>query len=52
MSGVFLSIGVSMDQILLIGAVICFLLDAFRIQAAISWTPLAFALITTALFLL
>jgi hypothetical protein len=54
LSGVFyLLAGGSMDQILFIGAAICFLLDAFHISGpAVSWTPLAFALITIALFLL
>jgi hypothetical protein len=41
-----------MEQILFIGAVVAFLLDAFRVNVpAISWTPLGFALLTAALFL-
>jgi hypothetical protein len=40
-----------LDQILLIGAVIAFLLDAFRVAAAVSWTPLGFALVTASLLL-
>lgn len=41
-----------MGQILFILAAIAFLLDALRIQAAVSWTPLGFCLLTLALFVL
>lgn len=42
-----------MQQILFIGAAIAFALDAFRVNTpAISWTPLGFALLTVALFLI
>jgi hypothetical protein len=39
----------SIDVILLVGAVIAFLLDAFRVSAAVGWTPLGFALVTLSL---
>ena len=39
------------DQILLLGAVVAFLLDAFRVSAAVGWTPLGFALVTLSLVL-
>lgn len=38
-----------LDTILLVGAVIAFLLDAFRVSAAVGWTPLGFALVTLSL---
>jgi hypothetical protein len=42
----------NITQLLFIGATIAFLLDAFRVNVpAISWTPLGFALLTAALFL-
>ena len=33
---------------LLILAIIAFLLDAFRVPAAVGWTPLGYALVTAA----
>lgn len=36
----------SFHTILLVGAVISFLLDAFKVSSAVSWTPLGFALVT------
>ena len=39
------------DTILLLLAVVAFALDAFRVPAAVSWTPLGFALVTLSLVL-
>lgn len=40
-------------QLCFIGAVICFLLDAFHVHVQqVSWTPLGFALVTAGVFLL
>jgi hypothetical protein len=39
----------NIDTLLYIGALICFLLDAFRVSAAVNWTPLAFALLVATL---
>ena len=40
-----------MKLILAILAIIAFCLDAFHIQASVSWTPLGFALVTAAVVL-
>jgi len=37
--------------VLIVLAFAFFLLDAFRVPAKVSWTPLAFACLTAALFL-
>ena len=37
--------------ILVILAIIAFCLDAFHVQASVSWTPLGFALVTAAVLL-
>jgi hypothetical protein len=37
--------------ILAIAAIVAFLLDAFHVNASVSWTPLGFALVTAALLL-
>jgi len=41
-----------MKLILIILAAICFALDAFRVGGRVSWTPLAFCLLTIALLIL
>jgi hypothetical protein len=40
-----------LKMILVICAIVCFCLDAFRVAARISWTPLGFAFVTAAVLL-
>ena len=37
--------------LLLVGAVIAFLLDAFGVSSRVNWTPLGFALVTASLLI-
>jgi hypothetical protein len=41
----------SIELLVLVLAVIAFLLDAFRVASAVSWTPLGFALVTLSLII-